>query len=149
MPISIPRLSKSQTTRLLTSRLGLARLATVDRDGTPHVVPVWFSYVRGRIVVPSPSNTLKTRNIKERSAASLVIDTYGGKLNAQGVLMQGKAHIIRGVRSRRLNRLVHTKYLGSKMIRRKKWRDFMAEDDATIVLEPRKVISWDFTKLKL
>ena len=133
----------------MTSRLGLARLATADTHGTPHVVPVWFSHVKGKIVVPSPSNTLKVRNIKERSAVSLVIDTYSGKLNAQGVLIEGKAHIIRGARSRRLNRLVYAKYLGSKMIRRKKWKDFMAEDDATIVVEPRKPISWDFTKLKL
>jgi len=149
MPLSIPRLAKSQTTRLMTSRLGLARIATADRHGTPHVVPVWFSYAKGRIVVPSPSNTLKVRNIKERSAVSLVIDTYSGKLNAQGVLMEGKAHIIKGARSRRLNRLVHAKYLGSKRIRQKKWKDFMAEDDVTIVIEPDKLRNWDFAKLKL
>ena len=99
--------------------------------------------------MPSPSNTLKVRNINERSAVSLVIDTYSGKLNAQGVLMEGKAHIIRGARSRRLNRLVHAKYLGSKRIRQKKWKDFMAEDNVTIVIEPDKLRNWDFAKFKL
>ena len=149
MSLYIPRLSKSRVSRLMTSRLALARLATADRHGRPHVVPVWFSHVRGKIVVPSPLNTLKVRNIKERPAASLVIDSYSGKLKARGVFMEGRARIVTGPRSRRLNRLVHAKYLGSKTIRQKKWKSFMAEDDATIVFEPSKRISWDFTKLKL
>jgi len=133
----------------MTSPLALARLATADRHGRPHVVPVWFSYLRGKIVVPSPLNSLKVKNIKERSAASLVVDSYSGKLKARGVLIEGKAYIVTGARSRRLNRLVHAKYLGSKTIRQKKWKNFMAEDDATIVVEPSKRASWDFTKLKL
>ena len=129
--------------------MALARLATSNEDGKPHVVPVWFVYDLGRFYVPSPSRSLKARNVARGSAVSLVVDSYEGVLAARGLLVEGTAEVIRGAQSRRVNRLAHEKYAGRSRVRQKRWKEFMAEDDVTIAVTPLKTRSWDFSRLKL
>ena len=60
----------------------VAHLATADAAGRPHVVPVCFAYLDGRIYVaidekPKRSLRLKRlRNIEENPQVSLVFDRY-------------------------------------------------------------------------
>ena len=60
----------------------VAHLATADAAGRPHVVPVCFAYLDGRIYVaidekPKRSLRLKRlRNIEENPQVSLVCDRY-------------------------------------------------------------------------
>jgi pyridoxamine 5'-phosphate oxidase family protein len=64
--------------RYLTDVRTLARIATVGKDGTPHVVPVGWSYnpeldtidVRGRDL----ANTKKFRDVARTGRAAIVID---------------------------------------------------------------------------
>jgi len=149
MRTTVPTLAKKEARRLLTSRLGLARLATADQCGKPHVVPTWFLYSKDTIYIPSPSTTLKAKNIQRNPQVSVTVDSYSGVLAAQGLLLEGTAHILTGQQSAAINRTIHKKYIGSKRIGQKKWKEFMAEDDITIVVKPRTVRSWNFRKLKL
>ena len=60
----------------------VAHLATADAAGRPHVVPVCFAYLDGRIYIaidekPKRSLRLKRlRNIEENPQVSLVFDRY-------------------------------------------------------------------------
>jgi nitroimidazol reductase NimA-like FMN-containing flavoprotein (pyridoxamine 5'-phosphate oxidase superfamily) len=145
----VPELSIRESSAILSSNLSLARLATSNRDGSPHVVPVWFIHRNGRVYVPSPARSLKARNVAERPAVSVVIDSYGGVLDAKGILMEGRAELLRGATSARLNLLAHEKYAGKSRVKRREWKEFMAEDDSTIAITPVKTRTWDFSRLKL
>lgn len=51
------------------------KLATVRRDGTPHVTPVWFVLDdQGRIVFNTGVTTVKGRNMRRSGRASLCVD---------------------------------------------------------------------------
>ena len=55
------------------SRTG--KLATVRTDGSPHVVPVWFTFDdAGRIVFLTGEGSLKARNMARDPRVSIVVD---------------------------------------------------------------------------
>jgi PPOX class probable F420-dependent enzyme len=58
----------------------LARLATIDPDGYPHVVPIWFGLDGDDLVFMSDRETAKVRNAqaRPRGAATVGGDTGDG-----------------------------------------------------------------------
>ena len=76
----------------------LARLATVGRDGTPHVAPVGWSYnagldaveVRGRALEKSK----KFRDVRRTGRAALVVDDVLPPWSPRGVEVRGRAEAV-------------------------------------------------------
>ena len=86
---------------LRSGRLG--RIATVGRDGTPHVAPVGFSYneqidtidVGGRDM----ANTKKFRDVARSGRAALVVDDVRSPWRPRGVEVRGRAEAVEGPRA--------------------------------------------------
>ena len=53
----------------------LANLATVNRDGSPQVTPVWYGYRDGKFMIITHDSVLKTRNIRRDPRVSVSIAT--------------------------------------------------------------------------
>lgn len=64
----------------------IARFATIDADGYPHVVPIWFGMEGDDIVVMSDRETAKVRNALARPQGSVCI---GGEIHEEGYLIRG------------------------------------------------------------
>src|SRR5271163_3664595 len=58
---------------LLEKKVTFANLATVLKDGSPQVTPVWFDYTGGKIRVNTALGRVKARNMKEGSKVALAI----------------------------------------------------------------------------
>ena len=58
---------------LLEQKKAFANLATIMRDGSPQVTPVWFDYTGGMIRVNTAKGRVKARNMKEGSPVALSI----------------------------------------------------------------------------
>ena len=58
---------------LLTDKRALAHLATIMKDGSPQVTPVWFDYTDGRIRVNTAKGRVKARNMAEGARVALSI----------------------------------------------------------------------------
>jgi pyridoxamine 5'-phosphate oxidase family protein len=86
----------------LTERRRLGRLATVGAGGTPHVVPVGFSYnhdhdaidVRGRTL----EGTKKYRDVARSGRAAIVVDDLASvdPWSPRGLEVRGRAEAIAG-----------------------------------------------------
>lgn len=64
---------------------------SVRPDGRPHLVPVWFLWERGTILVFSMPNQ-KVRNIEANPNVVLALDnTYGGD---DVITIEGQAHLV-------------------------------------------------------
>ena len=80
----------------------MARLATADKDAAPHVVPVVFAVVDGKIYVPVDGKQKKDierlkriDNIRENEKVSFLVDHYEDDWTRLGfVLLFGSARII-------------------------------------------------------
>jgi len=58
---------------LLTQKKAFASLATIMRDGSPQVTPVWFDYAGGGVRVNTAKGRTKARNMKEGASVALSI----------------------------------------------------------------------------
>jgi pyridoxamine 5'-phosphate oxidase family protein len=84
--------------RYLTGERRLGRLATIDADGLPHVVPLGWSYneVLGTIDISGRNfaETKKFRNVKGNGKAALIIDDVLPPWRPRAVMVQGLAEAL-------------------------------------------------------
>ena len=80
----------------------LARLATVGKDGTPHVTPVGWTYNTelGTIDIGGHdmANTKKYRDVRRTGQAAVVIDEVLPPWRPQGIEVRGRAEAVEGER---------------------------------------------------
>lgn len=67
-------------------------LCTVRPDGSPHVTPVWFVFLRGSWWIGTDEGSVKVRNIEKFSRVSLALED--GRLP---VVAEGEAVLHRGL----------------------------------------------------
>jgi PPOX class probable F420-dependent enzyme len=91
----------STSERQFIERRSVAHLATADKSGKPHVVPVCFAYLDGQFYIaidekPKRSLRLKRlRNIEENPRVALVFDRYDDDWSRLGwVLVQATATVL-------------------------------------------------------
>jgi PPOX class probable F420-dependent enzyme len=58
---------------LLTQKTAFANLATIMKDGSPQVTPVWFDYTNGHVRVNTAKGRVKARNLQEGVRVALAI----------------------------------------------------------------------------
>jgi hypothetical protein len=68
-------LINDETARNLLESRTLARFAYNWSDGTPRVVPVWFTWTGDEIVIGSPPRAPKLRALKSGQRVALTVDT--------------------------------------------------------------------------
>ena len=52
----------------------ILHLATVGKNGFPHIVPVWYIFSSGKIYVGTNTRTQKAKNLKKIPKVSFCID---------------------------------------------------------------------------
>jgi hypothetical protein len=76
-------MSKNETRKFLMQGTFTAKLATVNEDGSPHVVPVWFVLDERKnrttkkiedIIFTTYENSLKATNIRRDNRVSICVD---------------------------------------------------------------------------
>jgi pyridoxamine 5'-phosphate oxidase family protein len=88
----------------LTSERRLGRLGTIGRDGTPHVVPVGWTYDPSTDSIESRGHdfarTKKYRDVKRTGRAAIVIDDLASvdPWHPRGVEVRGSAEALDGRR---------------------------------------------------
>ena len=58
---------------LLNKKITFANVATVMKDGSPQVTPVWFDYTAGKIRINTARGRVKARTLKEGSRIAMAI----------------------------------------------------------------------------
>ena len=122
----------------------VARLATADADGTPHVVPICYAYDGQHIYSAldlkpkrvAASRLRRVRNITANPRVALVIDDYSEDWSRLGyVLVQGTAAILeRGEERRRAEAMLREKY--------PQYGRMLEEGSTVLRVTPEKVVSW-------
>lgn len=76
--------------RLLHERT-IAWFTTVDADGRPHAVPVWFLWHDGVVLVFSEEKTAKVRHVRRGSPVLVHLET--GAFGNEVVILSGAAQV--------------------------------------------------------
>jgi PPOX class probable F420-dependent enzyme len=72
-------MSKKEISKFLVQGTLTGKLATVKKDGSPHVVPIWFTVDddnnrKGDIIFTTNSISVKAKNIQRNNRVSICID---------------------------------------------------------------------------
>jgi PPOX class probable F420-dependent enzyme len=67
-------MSEAEIQAFLTAGTRTGKLATTMADGSPHVMPIWFLYEDGEIILNTATDSVKARNLQRDPRASLVVD---------------------------------------------------------------------------
>jgi PPOX class probable F420-dependent enzyme len=136
--------------KTIIDRATVARLATVDSEYKPHVVPVVFVFDNDRYFIPidektkrsRPENLKRVKNIQQNPNIALLIDEYNEDWRRlYFIMIQGKASIVGGkkleqneqVLLEKAHKLLSAKYLQYQEI---------GIGEYVIMIVPQKVITW-------
>ena len=86
----MPPLTPEEIRRFLNQPL-LAKISTLNKDGTIHSVPLVFSYDNGDILLGTQDITRKVHNIKRNPNVTVLVDDPGPPPKA--VIIYGKASL--------------------------------------------------------
>ena len=123
----------------------VARLATADADGHPHLVPVCYAFDGERFYSPldekpkrvDVSQLRRVRNIEVRHEATLLIDQYDDDWSKLGyVLVHGRADLLSPQDPAHAHALV---LLRERYIQ---YRSMALETRQVIAITPDHVTSW-------
>jgi nitroimidazol reductase NimA-like FMN-containing flavoprotein (pyridoxamine 5'-phosphate oxidase superfamily) len=85
-----PNLTESEIDSFL-EKAPIARICTLNKDGTIHAAPVWFRYRHGKIVFGTPTRSRKARNLRRDDRITALIDVEGPP--TRGVIVYGRAEM--------------------------------------------------------
>lgn len=88
----MPKLTEQEQMAFLAERGHLARIATVAKGGAPSVVPVWFVFEEGKILITPRKHSAFYQNIKHEPRVAITIDEDTGRYRK--ILFEGKAEIL-------------------------------------------------------
>jgi nitroimidazol reductase NimA-like FMN-containing flavoprotein (pyridoxamine 5'-phosphate oxidase superfamily) len=96
----------------LIGRERVCRVATVNEDGMPHLVPVCPVLANGKIYFGSGNAARKVKNLKENPRVAVTVDLYSDDwAHIKGAMVQGTVKLIaRGPRFRKIRGLLYKKY---------------------------------------
>jgi PPOX class probable F420-dependent enzyme len=127
---------------LLAARL-IANFATVNKDGTIHLVPLWFLWQAPNLLFPTNHATRKVRNLSRDPRATVMIDDSRGGFDLRGLTLVGEAVVDYGAAAVAANLQIHLKYLTDEGRRLAATEAYLATDDVTIRFTATRVSSWD------
>ena len=127
---------------LLAKRL-VGVLATLERDGSPHAVPVWYATRPGEVILATSSRSRKVRNLERDPRATLCLHDSRPGAEICGASLQGPVEIVRGSDAAPLVETVHRRYLTGAGNALPDVRAFLAYDDVALVLRPESAWTWD------
>ena len=121
----------------------VARLSSLNPDGTIHLAPVYFKYDNGDILVGTQDVTRKARNIKHNPNVTLLIDNQTPPW--KGVLIYGEAKLdYEDVVAKRIS--IFERYMPAENAQ--KLATGLANNYTPVVIrvKPRRMTSYDYSK---
>ncbi len=123
-----------------------AALATLDKDGFPHVVAMNYFAKDGAFYMTSYAKAQKVLNIRRNPKVALMIESGNAYAELRGVMVRGHCEIIEGADTVRAAFAAMAEFRGATPTRPRGSAD-SAPKRVVLKITPQKVISWDHTKL--
>ena len=121
----------------------ILHLATVDKTGTPHIVPVWYMYSAKKIYIGTNTKTEKAKNIKTHKKVSFCVDVGVNSPSIFGVMGQGTAKLIKDTHIvSRLAKKILLRYF--KDLKNKSAQEILDDTDCIIEIMPKKYAAWEY-----
>lgn len=113
----------------------IGKLATIHKDGTPHLTPVWFRYENGKFLINTSEGRVKLNNIRRDKRVALLIDD-----EYEYLLVEGKARIAKERDALKDIESLAIRYVGAEQGKRQVRDYYSKQKRVSIEVNPEKVI---------
>jgi len=119
------------------------RLATVGKNKTPHIAPVWYRYVGKKFYIGTNTKTQKAKNVKKNNKVSFCVDVGINAPNIFGVMGQGEANLILDKsKVKTIAKKILLQYF--KTLKNKSAKELLDDTDCIIEIIPEKYSIWNY-----
>ncbi len=125
------------------------QVATLNPDGSPHLMPLWFALDEGCVILETFSKSQKIRNLERDARITLLFEDGDEYARLRGASIYARAELVRDVER------VHDLHM--RVLQRntpeipvetlEKATRAMAPKKTAILIRPDRVISWNHAKL--
>jgi PPOX class probable F420-dependent enzyme len=131
------------------------QVATLGKDGSPHLAPMWFVVMEGKVVFRSFTKSQKIVNLVRDPRISILVEAGAAYAELQGVMIRGTATLVTdpdyvlkvyGGLAARYPMIGETPVTLDEDALEAAFGRFAPKNTA-VVVEPDTVASWDHRKL--
>jgi len=121
----------------------ILHLASVDKNGIPHIIPVWYLYSGKKIYIGTNMKTQKAKNVKSHKKVSFCVDVGVNAPNIFGVMGKGNAKLITNKKKvATLAKRILLRYF--KTLNKKSAKEILDDTDCIIEIIPKKYSVWKY-----
>jgi PPOX class probable F420-dependent enzyme len=124
------------------------QVATINKDGTPHLVTMYYAVVDGRIAFWTYRAAQKAVNLRRDPRLTCLVETGEGYDQLRGVQVSGRAELIdEPERVLAIGTEIYDRYMGPLDGPVAEYVARMATKRVAVIVDPDRVVSWDHRKL--
>jgi PPOX class probable F420-dependent enzyme len=124
------------------------QVASIGPDGTPHLVPMWFTVIDGRIAMWTYARSQKAANLRRDPRLTCLVEageTYG---ELRGVAITGRAEIHDDYDTVfDVGAQLYGRYQGDMTHASRAGLEAEAKKRIAVLIDPVKTVTWDHRKL--
>ncbi len=124
------------------------QVATIDHDGYPHLVAMWYVVSDGQVVFWTYTRSQKAVNLRRDPRLTCLVEAGQRYEELRGVQIKGQAVLMddREV-VQRYGELIFERYMGPLNENTRQMVIAQAAKRSVVIVQPTEVVSWDHRKL--
>ncbi len=124
------------------------QVATIDHDGYPHLVAMWYVLFEGQIAFWTYAKAQKAVNLRRNPRLTCLAETGERYEELRGVQIKGQATIYDDLATvQRFGTLIMERYNGPLDEKARAMVAAQAPKRIIVVVKPIEIVSWDHRKL--
>ncbi len=124
------------------------QVATIDRDGTPHLVAMWYVLINDEIVFWTYAKSQKIANLRRDPRLTCLVEAGERYDELRGVQVKGRAEISDDRDTvQRIGETLWERYNGPLNDNARQMVAAQATKRVIVFVKPQQVVSWDHRKL--
>ncbi len=125
------------------------QVATIGRDGYPHLVAMWYTYLDGNLAFWTYVRSQKIINLRRDPRITILAETGSSYEELRGVQIKGEGTILDAPQTvLNIGRLLQKRYANPQSDYVDS-PEFLAQaaKRVIVVVKPHEIVSWDHSKL--
>ena len=141
------RMNDDEVRRLLDESRRM-QVATLNADGSPHLIPMTYLWFDGRLAMWTDPASRKVQNLRRDPRITCLVETGDLFDEIRTVQIVGRAEIVDGLEeSVRAGELLTSRYRGPLDDASRAYVASLAPSRVVVVVTPETTVSWDHRKL--
>jgi len=139
---------KDEEIRAFLEEQRILQVATIDHDGWPHLIAMWYALINDQIVFWTYAKSQKAVNLQRDARLTCLVETGERYDELRGVQIKGRA-IINDDREtiQRIGEVIYERYTGPLNDASRQMVAAQAPKRVLVFVEPVEIVSWDHRKL--